>query len=204
MSQKIQVGRFNQILGRSLTMGGQEDPAGDLSAEISPVLVLENDRPEWEYLGGGRLMAGSRGVAGAATPVSIRFRNPVGSGAICVLLSVNVSTGPGLVANDEYQAALVAATVDLASVGTTQTARDTRNPTTKGVAILSAAQAAVAGTNMMEDWFQPVSSNRLLANMPCIVSPGFALDVGSFTNSAAGVMIVSFSWRERAFQPFEA
>ena len=51
---EIQVGRFNAVLHKLLDMK-EGAPAPQLSGDVIPTLVLENDRPEWIFLGAERL-----------------------------------------------------------------------------------------------------------------------------------------------------
>lgn len=82
---EILEGSLNQILTRRLAMQGAA-PSPALMPEVSPTLVLENDRPEWQYLANGKLMMANAFVAAAVgNPGQVLLKNPAGSGALVVI-----------------------------------------------------------------------------------------------------------------------
>lgn len=82
---EILEGSLNQVLSRRLAMQGNA-PAPALMPEVAPVLVLENDRPEWSFL---KREAWAWGIGNAPANAGLRsgvkLTNPTGSGAIIVL-----------------------------------------------------------------------------------------------------------------------
>jgi len=89
-------GRFNEVIRRLHGMKGT--PAPQVAPEISHILVLENDRPEYFTLHGGFLWA-ARGSLAAAVGITgiVGIRNPTGSGLLVVITSITVDNR-GLVA----------------------------------------------------------------------------------------------------------
>lgn len=57
MSQDINRPGLNGILTRTLGMKAGRAPAGLLTPELQPSIVLENDRPEYHAVGGSQLMS---------------------------------------------------------------------------------------------------------------------------------------------------
>lgn len=83
---KIEVGFYSELLRRFLSQAGQESVSGELSPEISPVMVLDSVRPDWAYLRGERMCGGSVGSAPAAALNStVRLVNPAGSGMLLTI-----------------------------------------------------------------------------------------------------------------------
>jgi len=82
---KVEIGTFSQRLRRSLGMKGQEKVAGELSPEISPVIVLEDNAAEMQFLQGIRLCSSGM-LQGAIVDENSIFRilNAAGSGVLAV------------------------------------------------------------------------------------------------------------------------
>lgn len=90
---EIQVGRFNGILHKLLGMK-EGAPAAQLSGDIVPGLILENDRPEWKFLSGERLCHGGMQAADiAAALAKVGLFNPAGSGVLGVVTGGHFSAG---------------------------------------------------------------------------------------------------------------
>ncbi len=80
---KIEVGRYSDRLRRTLGMKGVSEVAGELSPEISPVMVLEDVSLEWLFLQQVRACGSATVLVGnVANESIIRWRNPAGSGVI--------------------------------------------------------------------------------------------------------------------------
>lgn len=198
-TQSINVGRFNGILGRMLSMGGQEDPAGALSPEISAVLALETDRPEWQYLGNGRLMACNLTVvtSGALTG-SMRLRNPTDSGSLAVIerISVNAITAP-----QRFQVRIGTAAAELLTPMVTQAPRDSRSSATVGALRASSDQVVGVGTKIYE---ATIALNVIVELLVCplVLAPGSHIEVNA-ADLVVGQSNANFVYRERAIEPFE-
>jgi len=199
MSQKIQVGRFNAILSRLLGISGMEATSEDISPEISPVLVLENDRPEWEFLAGGMLVAGVVKQLGAGGLVAkAQLRNPASSGVIAIVTQITV-TFPSAIG--DVRVRVSSATTDRTNAAT-QSLRDSRWAMlgVSGAIKLSGDNAAAAGNEIEVSGVLQNTPYRV-QSCPIIVGPQSALEIGS--GVADVEMDVSFVWRERPVQPYE-
>lgn len=88
---EILEGQLNQILASRLGMK-VGSPAPALNPEIWPGLVLENDRPEWHFLGGERQFGSSFLEVGTAGQLTVGgISNPPGSGVLAVIERVSFS-----------------------------------------------------------------------------------------------------------------
>lgn len=198
-TQSINVGRFNQILGRLLSMGGQEDPAGALSPEISPVLVMEADRPEWKFLGNERLVAAQiSAVSTAGLAATGRLRNPSTSGVLGIVEGIIFST----TATQRVQVRLgVLGDTGLLTPMVAQAARDSRLTTTVGALRTSSDQVAGVGTVIYEGQLL-ANTSYIIGVTPIVLAPLSHVDV-SGADLVAATISVNFAWRERAAEPFE-
>jgi hypothetical protein len=195
--QDIQVKRFNAILGRLLGMAGVEDPAGALSPEISPVLVLENDRPEWLFLSNQFPMAaGGVETASVANPTFFRIRNPVGSGIIAVIEAVNLSAS--IIITDGV-AQLGTQTVDMGGA-MAPLVRDNRYGQIVGSCTVSESNGGGSGTGI-ERFRVPINTVYNYQNLPIILKPGTNYDWG--VNDVNVEVHANIRWRERPAEPYE-
>ena len=82
---KIEIGTFSERLRRSLGMKGQEMVAAELSPEVSPVIVLQDNAAEMQFLQGIRLCTSGM-LQGAVVAENSLFRilNAAGSGVLAV------------------------------------------------------------------------------------------------------------------------
>ena len=203
MSQAIQIRRFNGILGRLLGMAGVEDPAGQLSPEISPVLPLEVDRPEWKFLAGDKMCSAAFvQAAGVGARSVVRFRNPLNSGQVAVIEGVRISTvtAGSWTASANFNSNV---NVNRGTTGDAFAPMDSRwgAPTLNSAMILSGDNAAVTGTTF--------ESNTILAPYPyeyqappIVVFPNAAYEF--FLNENNVDIRVTIRWRERPYEPYEA
>lgn len=82
---KIEIGRFSERLRRALGMKGVPVVSAELSPEISPVIIVQGNDPDQQFLQGVRLCVSAIGVNGVAgNPSLVRWRNPENSGVIAV------------------------------------------------------------------------------------------------------------------------
>lgn len=92
--QEIFAPGFGQVLEKRLGMKpGSTSPAPILTPEITPVLALENDRPEWAFLAGEHLLAVhvARDLSGTTPDAAwLTLRNPLGSGVLLVIERVRI------------------------------------------------------------------------------------------------------------------
>lgn len=204
---KIEYGAFSTLLRRYLGMKGVSDVVDELAPEISATLTLEQERLEWEFLKGARILAHAGFVpASVGNNSGVRFRNPATSGIVAIITKLHA--GPGLnpaPANTAIAVTFGAQTADQ-SLGTSGTSpRDGRMiPPTGGAIIASTgynapggsaidgAMALIAGTSWIEFW------NRDAVVLP----PGFALNV-SLGNVNLDLH-TSCHWLEKRLDELEA
>lgn len=199
---EINISRYGQILAKLLGM--KENPAAQLATEIFPQLVLETQRPEWEFLGGSKLCQGAVSTGAVVGQQGHhKLLNPFGSGTLVILERVTFgafssrevvagTSGSGTLANGPFQTAV----------------RDARfGPLTIWPAAVpqTAAQlftANAVGSAHVNECFR--AQNVVLADLPVtpvILVPGTAYVVTNVTlNSTCSV---TWQWRERVLQPDE-
>jgi len=194
---KIEIGRYSSLLRRLLSMKGTSEVSGELSPEISPVLILESERPEWEFLKNEHLMALAFGIGNvAAQNAVIRLRNPATSGAIATLTLLLWTTSPAssfIWERDDDNG-------DLATVLPT-VSRDTRLPVLNASSLVGSQANGVVLPG--ESW--ATGSNQLNENVPVsvefVLTPGHEIDLATLGNdiSARGFIW----WRERRLDVLE-
>lgn len=196
MSQ-IQTGRYSDLLRRFLGMKGVTDVSAELSPEISPILVLETERPEWEFLKNEKLMSAVFALGGVVAENTVfRLRNPTGSGVVAVIARIEFST-------DATTAFIVERDDDNGNLATVTptVSRDTRLP------VLNASVLVASGdTNVVlsgESWL----TGRTIANVtnqfpaPFVLTAGNEIDIASI---ATNVVVRGFvHWRERRLDAME-
>jgi hypothetical protein len=200
MVNEIQVGRVNAILTKLLSMK-EGSPSPVLAPEVLPVVVLENDRPEYVFLGGGKLCAG--GLEQAAVALErpfVQLFNPVGSGVLLVV----------------HYAKFESTTTQQIQVGLSRTPATT-NPAgaagprdLRGVAIGSlgvVGQMRSQTSTLAQPAFYliydhvHVNFEPGFLPFPIILDPGSGLLISGTTNATN--MRASFAWTERALESSE-
>lgn len=199
---KIERGQFSDFLRRYLGMAGVSDVAGELAPEISPVFVLEAERPEWEWLKGAKLMAHATQVpALAGNLAAVRYRNPANSGVVAVfthLVAGNLElTGPTATLISVTQGAQAA---DLATVSGT-VPRDTRQTTMASAIVASFGYAAIGGLRFDLAVIESNTSWQFFRRSPFVLTPGNALNLALSTNNFE--LDVSAAWLEKRFDELE-
>lgn len=75
-------------------MFGMQDrnPSGDVATEVFPNVTLENDRPEWKYLGGEKMCSVAFTVAagGAGNKGALKITNLASSGTLIIVEQISV------------------------------------------------------------------------------------------------------------------
>ena len=197
---KIETGRFSERLRRSLGMVGQTMVAGELSPEVSPVIVLQGNDPDQQFLQGVRLCFSSmEQPAVAAQNTLFRILNPQGSGVLASFSHVSFShhNSVATVFNMGYGTTVAS----LPTAGATAI-RDQRwlagtNPTS-----LIASRSNGVGIALLQGLWT-VSSNvhdPMKYEVPFILLPGEILEFGGGVN-----IIVRFNaaWTERPLPALE-
>ena len=193
---EIQTGRVNAILHKMFDMK-EGAPAPQLSGDVVATIALEQDRPEWEFLGGGRLCAGNTDLAAQAGELgAIALWNPAGSNTLLVLEQVVVGNFSASLINQGW------ITTALSSGGQ-HAFRDSRSGIESTSATGQVTYQTAAGvsiqTIVLKHACGSVGINSLLA--PVVISPGFGWSV---VDTAANQRhTVNFFWRERQLEPSE-
>jgi len=197
---KIEVGRFSSLLRRVLNMKGVSDVSSELSPEISPVLTLESERPEWEFLKGQKLMSvvfAGRSVAGQNS--AIRLRNPVDSGVVAVfpaggiIVGITLNTSVILLERNTIQAALAEVIPSVA--------RDTRYPQLAASALLASQGNNIAASGEAYWSIFLDDKAQTTVDVPFVLTPGFQLQLSSTSNAL--VLRGAFGWLERRLDQME-
>jgi len=201
---EIQIGRYNSLLHKLLAMK-EGAPSPILAPEIIPVVVLENDRPEWRFLEGVILRAGggSQAAGGAGTVAMYGLRNPVGSNALLVVERVFIGTTTISVFTIQtlnQDSALTAANFGFP--------RDNRVSgaagavAKAGVGICVGGSAATGFTNAKD-----LVSLLVPANVTSVFDLSFVLQPGTeliiLCGTANLAFRASFAWSERSMEPSE-
>lgn len=194
---RIERGQFSTLLRRYLGMTGESFVADELAPEVSPVLTLESERPEWAFLKGEKLVSWATTLSPAAgQTATFRLRNPTNSGVVGIIYEIILSS------QLLFNAAITkgVATTDLATTSGV-VPRDTRWPT-QGAALLASfeANAAVGGNAYAQAWMN--IGDRWHFQQPLILTPG--THVGAVTNTDPGTAIITISWLEKRLDELEA
>ncbi len=174
-------------------MSGASDVTTELAPEISAILTLEQERAEWEFLKGQRLMSCPAVIPGAALLVSAhRLRNPAASGVVAVISSIHIAQTGG--AAEVIRLTRAAESADLASL-TPTVARDTRYPGINQSALIASAgnPEIFAG----DVWHVSVSLTGDTKNIyvPFVLTPGNQID--ATTNSDNFSLEITWHWLEK-------
>lgn len=182
-------------------MKGQEIVSGELSAEVSPVVVLEDNAAEWQFLQKVRLCTSVMvQPAVAAQNTLFRLRNPAGSGIIGVVGKLSfAATVSGMALNLGYANTLTS----LATAGSTAM-RDGRWGKPTNPTALIASRANNVAINLQSSlWvtFTLASTLNVYPHGRFIVLPGETIEWGTGTlNISIGTTV---DWTERELPVLE-
>jgi hypothetical protein len=198
MLNEIQIGRFNGILHKLLDMK-EGAPAPTLATDIFPMLGLEMDRPEWKFLAGENLAAGSRTDAAVAGQTShVGLQNPAGSGVLVIVEKLILIGASG----NEMRVCMQQGTqADATGYGVKLDTRGWPSATawTPVATLFDYTNATAIGTIATVQRIGP--ELQRIAEYPMILKPGTRCVVRqSAVNLACQV---SFVWRERVLSPSE-
>lgn len=194
---KIEVGRYSELLRKLLSMKGVEQVSGELSPEISPVFILESERPEWEFLKNEKLMSSVFGLSAVAAQNSVyRLRNPAASGVVAVISAFMLSVG---VASE----VLAERDDDNGNLGTVlpTVSRDTRLPVLNASALIASQGNNVALSG--EAWWtaQILADTSIPQLLTFVLSEGQEIDLLTIN---VNVRIRGWvHWRERRLDVLE-
>lgn len=191
---------LSQILDKRLMLpGGAAAPA--VAPELFPCVVLESDRPEYQFLANqGRYGRGtSVGAGGAGTRATAALYNPSDSNTLVVIERITAAAASGLLVF-AIQNVGAAAPFGTAAKGRST---DSRSQASTGDVRLSAASlipdntlaAPGAGTFMVG----PLAFDD---QIPVILAPGSVCYVYPNADNVA-ITYCTFQWRERRLNPSE-
>lgn len=210
MINEIQVGGYNSLLNKLLSMR-EGSPAPTLAPEIFGAFVLENDRPEWAFLKGERLgIGGQTRTAVVGNRSFVALVNPLGSGALAVVLDVAYSGDQALL--ERYELRFNNADTTGMTNSNRAINRDLRSIGVPGGNIPMSCQifggdlAAPPGVGSVireGTWGASgtASQNDILIPLDFVLPPGFALLMSA--NATNTTVSVSWRWRERILDPAE-
>lgn len=201
---RINVGRFSQLLRRFLEQKGTEVVASELSPEISPVFILENDRPDWLFLKGERLCVASFATtSGASLGPTVRVRNPLASAALATIVgfSINPNTNTSFAS-----ARLTISNNNLAGGNVPLFIRDGRELVSLGInksAMVGSFSNTIEPVGDLMWTTNCIPNEERGLNQPFILSPGRAFDVG-LSSVSVNTVHINIYWTERALPAIEA
>lgn len=203
-TNEIQVGRFNAVLQKVLAIK-EGAPAPTLAPEITPAIILENDRPEWYYPGGVRLAGGGTRVGPVIGELpQLQLFNPAGSGILVVVTKVIVSSATAITATEFWTGWSRSA---LPSSSGNKGPRDSRYSST--VSLVPATAELRLTTAVGPPSLFVILGNHLLPPNPAPITlqPNVVLDPDSgytlYSSLSGADFSVSFEWYERALEPEE-
>jgi len=199
----IETGQWSETLRRVLLMKGTERVAGELSPEISPVFVLEEDPPDWRYLKGVRMASVSVDLtSGANSGPTLRLRNPLNSTFVATVHAIDV----WMTTNDIVAIRIIREDLNLVGGGAAGTPRDTRWQFTSGTGRTSLIPTFNLNLPPLgNDYLRARPSGGALEihyRDPIVITDGFSLDIGG-TTAVAVNLFINVSWTERVFPPLE-
>jgi len=199
---KIEIGRYSERLRRSLGMKGQETVASELSPEVSPVIIIEDNDAQWQFLQGVRLCSSAmlQGTVVAQNNI-FRLRNPAGSG---VVGEVNVLSMSGNIAGMVFNLGYGVTQAELGTAGTTGL-RDSRWGTGIDNTTLIASRANNVALNFASSiWITRAFPDHqwVYPHGRFIILPGESIEWG--TASVNLTLVTTVDWTERQLPALEA
>lgn len=196
---------FDQLLSRRLVgPGGAMAPAA--APELFPTLVLESERPEWDYLYGKRRGLSIADVAAvAAAQSTIRLRNPVGGNTLVVLERADIFVGGATTVRLVRSIDVVdLATAQGSSQADFRVVQDGLSPAASTQLVVS-GEALVAGgiTNprTIYQLTQLPTGPTFTLQLPIIIPPGAVLNFQAATVNLR--LAIGLAWTERFLNPTE-
>ena len=201
MPREINSAKYSDLLRKLTELQGALRI--DLLEELRPVLVLENDRPEWFFLRKERIASGTASTtSGAGTLAECGIFNPPTSGLVVVVTGMQVMTSASVDIFRRYVTALPAlAAVNNAGV------RDTRvrpggpfvSTTIVGAQVYQAVPAVVDGGIADKEFVLVINSAPVETIGPrgeIVLAPGTGVQL---SDAAVGVstLRVNFDWYEK-------
>lgn len=202
---RIQAPRYNELLTRLLAMKVGA-PSPELSSDIIPALVLESDRPEWQWLlGVSRMCENVVVAAGGAGLRSEVLVTPIGNTSTLVVVESIQFVGSGAAADYE----VLRPTADAAGYtgtpgGIPKDSRDTRRPVrlfTKNSAAAIAGVRYYRADALNTGIVTVVGTPFVLLSGPAVSGPATALILRPTADNVS--LEVNVGWYERPYAPDE-
>ena len=197
---EILVGRYNRFLQRLLSMKGGP-PAPQLASEIQPQMDVEALPVELRFLLGWHMyhQTLSQGASVGNTS-GVQVRNPLTSGMVAVLTSIQISVGGAEPVT--LSQTFGGVTADLTNVFNGQRA-DSRAKANSSLALSSFAPAADLAGIVFTATIQAVNPfeflNKEYDAIPML--PGHTIRITG--NTVNTQLLVHFKWRERPIEEGE-
>jgi len=200
---EILVGRYNGILHKLLNMK-EGAPAPTLSSDIQASIGLENDRPEWEFLGGEfRCTAPITKTADAANFGIGGLFNGQATGVLAVVERILINNTAAGAVNFQLRSG---ATTGLAAT-VRGIASDFRWLTKQSACLLGHASEAALTGNLIANFTVPGNS-FVYVDWPFILPPfvpgmPVATNIVVATGAINTALQATFFWREHAMENSE-
>lgn len=198
MTSELQQNRYDRLIRRVGGIIGIGSKVSEVLTELFPMIDVESDRGELQFLSGVTLGMGAHSLVGAAGEhAKIQLFNPVDSGKIVTVTDVAVST----TANQQIR--MSRNTAPLSSGIATGTARDTRQIVTDRTTAQIFAESSVplVSGNILFRLLALTTQVLSPKNDVMILAPGTGISVGGTTVQTT--ITVTFFWRERAAETSE-
>jgi len=198
VTSEIQQNRYDRLIRRVGGIIGPGSKVSEVLTELFPMVDVETDRGELQFLAGITVGMGAQTITGAGGETGkIQLFNPVGSGSIVTITDVLCSSS----ASQTFR--LGRTNTLLASGIATQLARDTRQPVIRRpvAAMFSESSVALVDANIVFRVLSASPFNLSPKNGVMVLAPGSGLSVGAST--VATTIFVTFFWRERPAETSE-
>lgn len=188
--------RTNLILSKRFDVQGA--PAPFMASEIFPNVVLENDRPEWEWLGLGRLCTAALFIAGAVGNNGVcGLINPAGSGVLAVVKRIVVLS---------QETSVMTGGIDCGSATTSGLTadkrgnfRDSRSGFASGrqssVTCFDAISATVPSEARLDEFVLAANGDMWVSTVPYVLAPNSSIYASMDTQNID--CWTTWQWTER-------
>lgn len=201
---KIELGRYSDLLRRSLGMKGQEMVASELSPELSPVWVLEDAAIEWLFLKQVRACS----AAASTTSIAAQFGryalvNPAASRMVATVSMIRMTANAGVGVELRLIDAELANFATIGQAGPRDTRWEFGAGQTVSPIIFSSENnvATIAGGFLVHTQITIANQNFALLPEKVVLAPGATLFWG--ISSANITTRSSVHWTERALPELE-